>query len=145
MLPVSMANSGGISKRPLLLSSKIGIPSGSRTPAESGAPLEEDLLPIRGEVTLRSVHSDPVQHLAHHPWRDCTRLAIGGGQAHLTTSSGTGAKPDPIGRPHRRDRSTTGRPCPHSPHRRPPQRPGRRTHRQAPGSTASYTCRPTPR
>lgn len=92
MLPVSMANSGGFSKRPLLLSSKNGIPSGSRTPAESGTPLEEDLLPIRGEVTLRSVHSVPVQHLAHHPWRDCTRLAIGGGQAHLTTTSGTGAK-----------------------------------------------------
>jgi hypothetical protein len=105
MLPVSMANPGGISKRPLLLPSKIGIPLGSGTPAESGTPLGEDLLLIQGEVTLRSVHSVPVQHPAHHPWRDCTRLAIGGGQAHLATSSGT-VQTDPIGQQQRRDWST---------------------------------------
>jgi hypothetical protein len=167
----------------LLLSSKIGIPSGSRTPAESGTPLEEDLLPIRGEVTLRSVHSVPALHLAHYPWRDSTRQAIGGGQAHVTASRGraktrsdrsvassvdstiasggllailptAAASPAFRSLPNgavnnagcantpARDRSTTGRPGPHSPRLRPPQQPDRRTHRQAPGSTAPHTCRP---
>jgi hypothetical protein len=69
---VSMANSDGISKRPILPASNRGPASTCGTSCPRGCDLA-----WRRARWHRSP-SDP----AHVPWRDCTRLRIGGGQAH---------------------------------------------------------------
>ena len=83
---VSMANSGGISKRPILPAVKGGPASTCETSCPRGC-----------DVAWRRArwHRSPFDP-AHLPWRDSTRLPIGGGQAHggvLLDASRPGAAP----------------------------------------------------
>ena len=72
MLLVSMANSGGISKRPILPAANGGPASTCGTSCPRGSDL------AWRRARWHRNRSDP----AHLPWRDCTRLGIGGGQPH---------------------------------------------------------------
>src|ERR1700758_3672644 len=71
---VSMANSGGISKRPILPAAKGGPASTCGTFCPRGC-----------DVAWRRArwHRNPSDP-AHLPWCDCTRLRIGGGQADVS-------------------------------------------------------------
>src|SRR5205807_10037029 len=83
---VSMANSGGISKRPILPAAK-----------EAPASTRDTTRPRECEVARRRARwPRSPRDSAHHPWRDCTRLRIGGGQAHgdvIANTSRPGAVP----------------------------------------------------
>ena len=80
-----MANSGRISKRPILPVATGRSASTCGTPCPRGC----DAALLR-HAWCRSGGSDPAVHLARHPWRDCTRLRIAGGRAHDSGILGAG-------------------------------------------------------
>ncbi len=79
MLLVSMANSDWISKRPLSPAAT-GRPAGTCAASRTGK--------LRRGAPGELAGQGSAVDVPHGPWRDCTRLAIAGGQAHVVGSSG---------------------------------------------------------
>ena len=82
---VSMANSGRISKRPIL-----PCATGRSVSTWAGPCWRAVGRPARWCWDL----ADPDPSVARSPWRDCTRLRIAGGRAHGSGMVGTG-RPEP--------------------------------------------------